>query len=454
MPIKKTIFSNKNNLLDNSINKYSLKLFEGFNFSNNTNKTKPMNPFEVNNKINNTITYMKNGHSNSSLTNNSMLIKKQKILDKNSRDRKTVVVKKFKSKEKEKFENNKNLNKHLITSSSNYIAIHSQYNQITCNNPFEKNARKHFDSVRYKTNNKMKKNNVNVKSRNNLSDIPNDEISSDFNKAKNDNNLKLYIDLSNKGNKKENIKENQAENQAENKAENIIENITENITENINSLSKIANIKQSINNKTINIDNISNNLNMLNNESDTANIINTNTNINKNTYSNDTNPNDNITEKDKKFFLITEKTEQNADITFINNSDKDKTDKDNNNKDNTDKDKIDKDKIDKENTDKDKIDKDNTDKDNTDKDKTDKNKTDYLNKNNNNITVKFNNENEKEDSKKKIVNILKNKNLTKREKAFYILIKSPVLPLRSQLILSRGSNNIKKAISTKEILKN
>ena len=454
MPIKKTIFSNKNNLLDNSINKYSLKLFEGFNFSNNTNKTKPMNPFEVNNKINNTITYMKNGHSNSSLTNNSMLIKKQKILDKNSRDRKTVVVKKFKSKEKEKFENNKNLNKHLTTSSSNYIAIHSQYNQINCNNPFEKNARKHFDSVRYKTNNKMKKNNVNVKSRNNLSDIPNDEISSDFNKAKNDNNLKLYIDLSNKGNKKENIKENQAENKAENKAENIIENITENITENINSLSKIANIKQSINNKTINIDNISNNLNMLNNESDTANIINTNTNINKNTYSNDTNPNDNITEKDKKFFLITEKTEQNADITFINNSDKDKTDKDNNNKDNTDKDKIDKDKIDKENTDKDKIDKDNTDKDNTDKDKTDKNKTDYLNKNNNNITVKFNNENEKEDSKKKIVNILKNKNLTKREKAFYILIKSPVLPLRSQLILSRGSNNIKKAISTKEILKN
>jgi hypothetical protein len=56
--------------------------------------------------------------------------------------------------------------------------------------------------------------------------------------------------------------------------------------------------------------------------------------------------------------------------------------------------------------------------------------------------------------KKKIVNILKNKNLAKREKAFYILIKSPVLPLRSQLILSRGSSNIKKAISTKEILKN
>jgi hypothetical protein len=409
-----------------------------------------MNPFEVNNKINNTITFMKNGHSNSSLTNNSLLIKKQKILDKNSRDRKTVVVKKFKSKEKEKFENNKNLNKHLTTSSSNYIAIHSQYNQINCNNPFEKNARKHFDSVRYKTNNKMKKNNVNVKSRNNLSDIPNDEISSDFNKAKNDNNLKLYIDLSNKGNKKENIKENQAENQAEN----IIENITENITENINSLSKIANIKQSINNKTINIDNISNNLNMLNNESDTANIINTNTNINKNTYSNDTNPNDNITEKDKKFFLITEKTEQNADITFINNSDKDKTDKDKTDKDNNDKDNTDKDKINKDNNDKDNTDKDKTDKDKTDKDKTDKNKTENLNKNNNNIAVKFNNENEKEDSKKKIVNILKNKNLTKREKAFYILIKSPVLPLRSQLILSRGSNNIKKAISTKEILKN
>jgi hypothetical protein len=150
---------------------------------------------------------------------------------------------------------------------------------------------------------------------------------------------------------------------------------------------------------------------MLNNESDTANKINPN--INKNTYSNDTNPNDNITDKDKKL-LITEKTEQNADITFIDNSDKDKTDKD----------------------------------------KTDKDKTDYLNKNNNNITVKYNNENEKENSKKKIVNILKNKNLTKREKAFYILIKSPVLPLRSQLILSRGSNNIKKAISTKEILKN
>ena len=434
LPIKKTIYSNKNNLLDNSINKYSLKLFEAFNLPNNTNRTKPLNPFEANHKINNTIISLKNGHSNSSLTNNSVLIKKQKIFNKNSRDRKTVVVKKFKSKEKEKFENNKQLNKNLTTSSSHFIAIHRKYNHTNCNNPFDNYARKHCDSVRYKTNNKIRINNVNAKSRNNLSDIPNDENSTDFNKAKNDSSLKVYIDLSNKGNKKGNIRENQAENQTENKSENkaenitdnITENITENQTENINSLSKIVNIKQSINSKIINTDNISNNLNMLNNESDTTNIINKN--INKNTYSNDTNPNDNITEKDKKS-LISEKTEQKADITFIDNSDKDKTDKD-------------------------KIDKDKTDKDKTDKDKTDKDKTDHLNKNNNNITAKFNNENEKESFKVKIVNILKNKNLTKREKAFYILIKSPVLPLRSQLILSRGSNNIKKAISTKEILKN
>ena len=48
----------------------------------------------------------------------------------------------------------------------------------------------------------------------------------------------------------------------------------------------------------------------------------------------------------------------------------------------------------------------------------------------------------------------KNINLTLKEKAYYILSKSPIVPLSSQFIFSRSSPNIKKLISKEEILKN
>lgn len=47
-----------------------------------------------------------------------------------------------------------------------------------------------------------------------------------------------------------------------------------------------------------------------------------------------------------------------------------------------------------------------------------------------------------------------NMDLSLKEKAYYILTKSPILSLRSQIIFSRSSNNIKKLISTKDILQN
>ncbi len=77
---------------------------------------------------------------------------------------------------------------------------------------------------------------------------------------------------------------------------------------------------------------------------------------------------------------------------------------------------------------------------------------DNNNDNNDNIIININDN--KENNKGKTINNFKNLNLTKREKAYYLLIKSPVIPLRSQLILSRSTDNIKKKISTKEILKN
>ena len=54
----------------------------------------------------------------------------------------------------------------------------------------------------------------------------------------------------------------------------------------------------------------------------------------------------------------------------------------------------------------------------------------------------------------KILDVFKNnKNLSIKEKACYILANSPILPLSSKIIFSRSSENIKKLISTKEILK-
>ena len=58
-------------------------------------------------------------------------------------------------------------------------------------------------------------------------------------------------------------------------------------------------------------------------------------------------------------------------------------------------------------------------------------------------------------SKEGILNFFKsNTNLTKKEKAFYILLKSPVVPLTSQLIFSRSTKNLKNIIYKKDILLN
>ena len=58
-------------------------------------------------------------------------------------------------------------------------------------------------------------------------------------------------------------------------------------------------------------------------------------------------------------------------------------------------------------------------------------------------------------SKEEILNTFKyNPNLTIKEKAFFILLKSPVVPLGSQFIFSRSTKNIKKIISKKDILSN
>ena len=55
----------------------------------------------------------------------------------------------------------------------------------------------------------------------------------------------------------------------------------------------------------------------------------------------------------------------------------------------------------------------------------------------------------------KILDVFKNnKSLSNKEKACYILANSPILPMSSQIIFSRSSENIKKLTSTKNILKN
>ena len=55
----------------------------------------------------------------------------------------------------------------------------------------------------------------------------------------------------------------------------------------------------------------------------------------------------------------------------------------------------------------------------------------------------------------KILDVLKNNiNLSIKEKACYILANSPILPLSSQIVFSRSSENIKKLTSTKNIVQN
>ena len=55
----------------------------------------------------------------------------------------------------------------------------------------------------------------------------------------------------------------------------------------------------------------------------------------------------------------------------------------------------------------------------------------------------------------KILDVFKNnKNLSIKERACYILANSPILPMSSQIIFSRSSENIKKLTSIKNILKN
>jgi hypothetical protein len=57
-------------------------------------------------------------------------------------------------------------------------------------------------------------------------------------------------------------------------------------------------------------------------------------------------------------------------------------------------------------------------------------------------------------NKKVFTNILNNPMLTSKEKALYILSNSHVLPLKSQIILSRGSDNLRKKILKKNLLMN
>ena len=84
-----------------------MKLFEKFNL-NNSNKIKSIKPFEINSIINNTAGSI-NSNKNNTTNNSRTILNKQKILCKNSRDLKNIVLKKSKSKEKEKLEINKAL---------------------------------------------------------------------------------------------------------------------------------------------------------------------------------------------------------------------------------------------------------------------------------------------------------------------------------------------------------
>ena len=174
-----------------------------------------------------------------------------------------------------------------------------------------------------------------------------------------------------------------------------------------NNFSNISNIKKHHTNKTINTDTSNNS--MINNKSGTTNIISINTNVN--TKANNTN--NNSIENDKKISVI-DKLQSTSNINKSN----------------------------------------------------DINKNDNISDNNsNNILININNNknNEKENNEEQKINTKNNEknekkeiisNFSQKEKAIYLLIKSPVLPLRSQIILSRSTNNIKKVISKDEILRN
>ena len=363
-----------------------MKLFEKFNL-NNSNKIKSIKPFEINSIINNTVG-ANNSNKNDSTSNSHTILNKQKILCKNSRDLKNIVLKKSKSKEKENLEINNKTNKNLSTSHSNCKSDHNKNSKNILIKQNENDSNKHCDIVRNKNNDIMKLKNIKI-SRNNVNLLQNEakkreNFISDYNnkkfyKTKNiTSSLKYYINLSNNGNK----------------------------IDKTNDLSNISNIKKHFAYKAINTDNINNN--SLNYKSGTTNIVNTSPN-NNNTHLNNIKIN-NAINKDKKLESIDKNIPSNDKIIkIIENNDKNEVDNKNNN---------------------------------------------------NNIIININNENEKENEKDnknnnvEIVNVLKCENLAKREKALYILITSPVLSLRSQLILSRGTNNIKKAISTEEILKN
>ena len=174
-----------------------------------------------------------------------------------------------------------------------------------------------------------------------------------------------------------------------------------------NNFINISNIKKHHTNKTINTDTSNNS--MINNKSGTTNIISINTNVN--TKANNTN--NNSIENDKKNSVI-DKLQSTSNINKSN----------------------------------------------------DINKNDNISDNNsNNILININNNknNEKENNEEQKINTKNNEknekkeiisNFSQKEKAIYLLIKSPVLPLRSQIILSRSTNNIKKVISKDEILRN
>ena len=174
-----------------------------------------------------------------------------------------------------------------------------------------------------------------------------------------------------------------------------------------NNFSNISNIKKHHTNKTINTDTSNNS--MINNKSGTTNIISINTNVN--TKANNTN--NNSIENDKKISVI-DKLQSTSNINKSNDINKNDNISDNNS--------------------------------NNILININNNKN---NEKENNEEQKINTENNEKNEKKEIIS-----NFSQKEKAIYLLIKSPMLPLRSQIILSRSTNNIKKVISKDEILRN
>ncbi len=177
-----------------------------------------------------------------------------------------------------------------------------------------------------------------------------------------------------------------------------------------NNFSNLSNIKKHHTNKTINTDTSNNS--MINNKSGTTNIISINTNVN--TKANNTN--NNSIENDKKNSVI-DKLQSTNNINKSNDINKNDNISDNNS--------------------------------NNILININNNKNNENENNENNEEQKINTEKNEKNEKKEIIS-----NFSQKEKAIYLLIKSPVLPLRSQIILSRSTNNIKKVISKDEILRN